>query len=399
MRIMLPPPPSCPDCGSDPVYHTQQYVLLLLNRVAFPAFLSATKLYNAFFGTTRGSMNLVRLYIFLERIGLGEFKDEWDDQTLLLSQVLWQEARTRGISMREFRLLGLPRNTFIATFPDGRRIDFEGMPYPSHRKQAAWWMDIKPILTKKLRRFGVPVAKGSAVYTQRGARRLYPTLKTPIVVKPYEGSASRHTTMHIQDEEALMQAFNVAKQVAPFVMIEEELLGSVYRPTIIGGKLVATLRRDRPHVVGDGVHTLIELVEEANTHPSRQGPYFSHLKFTPDTHQELERQGIKPTDIIALGQRVELHQKINWSLGGTTAYVTDDVHIDNKLLFEEIARILHAPVVGIDFIIEDISKSWREQEKCGVIECNSMPYFDNHHLPFTGQPRNVASAVWELVED
>jgi cyanophycin synthetase len=52
-------------------------------------------------------------------------------------------------------------------------------------------------------------------------------------------------------------------------------------------------------------------------------------------------------------------------------------------------------LVGIDFIIEDISKSWKEQARCGVIECNSRPFFDNHHLPFNGKPRNVAGAIWD----
>jgi cyanophycin synthetase len=94
---------------------------------------------------------------------------------------------------------------------------------------------------------------------------------------------------------------------------------------------------------------------------------------------------------------VNLHQKINWGLGGTTADVTEEVHPENATLFEKIATTLDAPIVGIDFIIEDISRPWFDQEKCGVIECNSMPYFDNHHVPFEGQPRNVAGPIWDLV--
>ncbi len=58
--------------------------------------------------------------------------------------------------------------------------------------------------------------------------------------------------------------------------------------------------------------------------------------------------------------------------------------------------MLKAPIVGIDFIIEDISKPWQEQAKCGVIECNGRPFFDNHHLPFEGKPRNVAGAIWDF---
>ena len=93
---------------------------------------------------------------------------------------------------------------------------------------------------------------------------------------------------------------------------------------------------------------------------------------------------------------VTLHQKINWSLGGTTADVTEEIHSDNIKLFEDVARVLQTPTVGIDFIINDISTSWKDAKRCGILECNSMLFFDNHHLPFEGKPRNVASAIWDM---
>ena len=108
--------------------------------------------------------------------------------------------------------------------------------------------------------------------------------------------------------------------------------------------------------------------------------------------------GHTPKDILQKGKRVTFHQKVNWSVGGTTADVTDEVHPDNTALFERTASVLNAPIVGIDFIIEHIDRSWKEQKKCGILECNSMPFFDNHHLPFEGKPRNVASAIWDMVE-
>jgi len=95
---------------------------------------------------------------------------------------------------------------------------------------------------------------------------------------------------------------------------------------------------------------------------------------------------------------VTLNQKINWSVGGTTCDVTDDTHPDNIALFEEVARVLKAPIVGLDFIIGDMGRSWKEQERCGILECNSMPFFDNHHLPFEGKPRNVAALIWDMNE-
>ncbi|HWB34246.1 MAG TPA: hypothetical protein VG753_02940, partial [Candidatus Paceibacterota bacterium] len=330
---------------------------------------------------------------------LGEFVDAPDDHTLLLDQVLWEEARARGILMREFRLLGLPSASFVATFPSGRTIGFESIPFPPSMAEAAWWIDDKSVMKKKFEALGIPVARGAAAYTKAGALKIFETIDHPVIAKPAHGSGSRHTTTHIKTPEELLRAFAIAKQISPAVVIEEELMGAVYRPTLVNGALVATIRRDQPQVVGDGTHTIAELIEQENEHPKRQGPYFSKIVITPAHWQELERQNVTLESVPKAGEVVKLHQKINWSVGGTTTDVTDDVHPDNKALFEEIAKVLHAPIVGIDFIIQDISKSWKEQQKCGVIECNGRPFFDNHHLPFYGEPRNVAGFIWDLNEN
>ncbi|MBX4192474.1 hypothetical protein KW798_03240 [Candidatus Parcubacteria bacterium] len=325
---------------------------------------------------------------YLEQWGLGEYRHQPDERVELFGHVLWQEAKARGINFREFRVLGVPTHTFVAEFPNGQRLSFDNIPTLRHMQQCVWWTDNKAVMKKKFKALGIPVPRGKAVFSLQSAKKLFQALQKPVVVKPFEGSASRHTTLHVMTEEELIQAFKSAKQVAPFVMVEEEIPGSVYRPTLVDGKLVATIRRDPAHVVGDDTHTVQELVLEANKHPKRQGPYFSHIK-VEDT--------ALASSIPPKGQKVYLHHKINWSLGGTTTDVTDEVHPENQKLFEYIVQVLHAHIVGIDIIMEDISLPWQKQ-RCGVIECNGRPFFDNHHLPFEGKPRNVAGVLWNKVQ-
>ena len=229
---------------------------------------------------------------------------------------------------------------------------------------------------------GIPEARGGGAMSWHGAQKIFETLEATDIVKPYEGSGSRHTTPHVMDEKGLKRAFDISQEIVPMSIIEEELRGAVYRPTVVGGKLAATIRRDVPQVLGDGAHTIAELIEEENKNPKRNGPYYQKIVMTEAHLKELARQGYTMQSVLPQGTTAYLHQKINWSVGGTTTDVTDEVHPDNIALFEKIAEVLHAPLVGIDFIIEDISKSWKEQKRCGVIECNSRPFFDNHHLPF-----------------
>ena len=399
MAPLLSKPEECDHCGSGPVPHRTTYLIVAVDGFFNPIFTPGV-ITRPLISKAHSLVLALSPHIFhtLVKIGWAQKIIEIDDNTQLLAQMLWNEARERGITVWEFRLFGLPRNIFVAEFPSGKNITYEGTPLPLHSVHQAWWIDDKAVLKKKFRQLGFPIPRGGAVFTKKGAIALFKNLEAPVIVKPRTGSGSRHTVLHITNEEELLRAFAIATQVSPAAMIEEELIGEVYRATVVDGRLAATLRRDPPYVVGDGVSTIQELVNEANKHPARSGPYFSKIKINDSAMSELRWHRHTLKDILPKGKRVAFHQKINWSVGGTTADVTDEVHPDNVALFENVAAALKAPIVGIDFIIGDITRSWKEQERCGIIECNSMPFFDNHHLPFEGKPRNVAGAIWDMME-
>jgi len=402
MKLTSPVPAPCSDCGDDAIFHGLTYYSILIDEF-FASLFGPEKVGVAKKPGKIGLMidsfgrwftpHMLDLFI---ATGLASSLIEPDDDTQLLALMIWQEAKKRGITVEEFRLLGLPRNMFLATYPNGRRFAFEGIPLPPADVARVHWMDNKAILKKEFTKLGLPVARGGSARTLYGAKKIFKDLTPPIIVKPYSGSGSRHTVLHITSEEELVKAFRIASRVAPRSVVEEELVGAVYRATVVDGKLVAALRRDQPYVVGDGTSTVTELVQKENEHPKRQGPYFHHIQLNETADQELAWQGYTRDTVLPEGKRAVLHQKINWSVGGTTCDVTDNVHEDNRLLFEETCRVLGATIVGIDFIIEDLSRSWKEQERCGILECNSMPFFDNHHLPFEGEPRDVAAAIWDM---
>ncbi len=397
--MAIPAAPACKECGSDPVHHRLTYITVALDETLRPLFAPGP----LFRYLARGVYALERkfspmmLEFFVAR-GWAQKISAPDEGTMLLAKMLWEEAGERGIVVHEIRLGGLARNLFLAQYPDGRTIAYEGIPLPPEGLAQEPWMDNKAEMKKRFKKLGIPVAKGSAAFTEGGARRIYAKLTAPVIVKPYSGSASRHTNLHIKSDLKLLRAFHSAKQVAPFALVEEELIGPVFRATVVAGRFAAALRRDPPHVVGDGVHTIEQLIEEANKNPARGGPYFSKMQITAEALHELKWQELAPESVPEKGRRVTLHQKVNWSVGGTTTDVTDEVHPDNVALFEQVAKVLKAPIVGMDVIIGDMARSWKEQERCGIIECNSMPFFDNHHLPFEGKPRNIAALIWDMVE-
>lgn len=391
-------PMMCADCGGEAIPHRLTYITVAIDETLRPM-LAPSALTHFFLRGLYALESRITPFLMklMRKVGLARFEQAPDERTMLVAKVLWEEANVRGIQVHEVRLFGLPRNMFIAKLTNGARLCYEGIPMPAHSARQAWWLDNKGEMKKRFTKVGIPVPKGKAVFTEKGAFDAFYELSAPVIVKPYSGSGSRHTTLHIRDEETLFRAFKSAKRVAPLAVVEEELVGAVYRATVIDGVCQGVLRRDPPHVIATGAHNIRQLVAKANEHPARGGPYFSKIMLNSEALAELAWQRLSPIDMPEEGTRVLLHQKINWSVGGTTTDVTDVTHPENMALFERVAEVLQAPVVGIDFIISDITSPWQEQERCGVIECNSMPFFDNHHLPFEGEPRNVAGAVWDMV--
>src|SRR4029077_14616037 len=100
-----------------------------------------------------------------------------------------------------------------------------------------------------------------------------------------------HTYVGIADIASLRHAFLKAKEVSPYPVVEEELPGFVFRITLIGGAVVGVMRREPPHVVGDGTgaegsggkHTIRELIAAENKNPLRHGPIFHELHLDHDT--------------------------------------------------------------------------------------------------------------------
>jgi D-alanine-D-alanine ligase-like ATP-grasp enzyme len=392
-------PPPCEECGMGAIHHDLEHFSLRVD--------SAVKVISAPFEMiSRPFMPLMdhltdlmapTLASFLVVTGLAVRLENPDEHSCETTQALWAEAKRRNIEMYEIRILGLPRKQFVARH-GAITYAFQGIPRPVRHQKSISWIDDKSEMKKRFLAEGFPVAPGGNARTEKEAVALFHSLRKPVIVKPQEGSGGRHTTVNIETEEALRTAYKNACMVAPAAIVEEQLRGPVFRATLVDKKLAGVLQRDPPHVTGDGHSTIRELVDIENTNPLRRGPVFAVINIESSTaKRELARQHLTPESILAAGEKAYFHFKVNWGVGGTSHDVTAETHPDNVRLFEDIGAYLGDDLVGIDFMIDDITKSWRESERCGVIECNSLPLIGNHHFPFRGPVQNVAGAIWTMV--
>jgi D-alanine-D-alanine ligase-like ATP-grasp enzyme len=311
--------------------------------------------------------------------------------------VLWSEAIKRGIDMYEFRLFNIGHDIFVSRYKGKMRF-FDVLPRPKdYNPQGLEWMDNKNEMKKHFRKEGIKVADGDIASSLSEGLKIFRRLQKPVITKPNLGSRSRHTTTHISTEAEFTKAFKCAEMLSPWVMIEEELSGFVFRGTLIDKKLVAVLRREPAYVIGDGVHNIKDLIDIENKNPLRSGPIYHKLELGSEAQKELAHWNRKEIDIPKKDEVVTLGQKTSRAVGGGITDMTDRVHPDNKAMLEKIAEVLDDPLIGVDFIMDDVSVSWRDQPRCGVIECNSAPFIDLHHYPLVGKAYNVAAKLWDII--
>ena len=248
---------------------------------------------------------------------------------------------------------------------------------------------------------GLPVPKSTAVSTLADGLVAAHRIGFPVVVKPLDGNHGRGVGLNLTDDDALSAAFAVAQSESRGgqVIVESFLQGSDYRFLVVGGRMVAVAERVPAHVVGDGVHTIAELVATTNADPRRGVGHEKVLtRITVDEAAEnlVRTQGFALTDVVPRGVTVKLTLTANMSTGGFSIDRTMETHPDNIEIAEEAARIVGLDVAGIDFMAVDITNPVREAGG-GIVEVNAAPGFRMHTHPTIGEPQYVAKPVIDLL--
>jgi cyanophycin synthetase len=252
-------------------------------------------------------------------------------------------------------------------------------------------------LTKRLlAAAGVPVPRGRPVAGVDEGWAVALELGLPVVVKPRDGNQGKGVTVNIVAREHFEIAYRVAAEIGQ-VMVEQFLPGHDFRLLVVGDRLVAAARRDPPHVTGDGVHTVRELVDQINADPRRGDGHataLTRIRLDEIALARLGVQGLGPDDVPGKGRRVVLRNNANLSTGGTATDVTDDVHPDVAARAVSAARTIGLEVCGVDIVCEHVDRPL-EGQRGGVVEVNAAPGLRMHLAPSYGKPRAVGEAIVE----
>ncbi len=245
----------------------------------------------------------------------------------------------------------------------------------------------------------IPVPYGKLVYTEVSAVMAANQLGMPVVVKPFDGNQGKGVHLNLMCEQDIKNAFQVASEYSAGIIVERYITGNDYRVLVIGGEVKAVAQRLPAMVVGDGKHTIKELIEIINLAPERGKSHekaLTKIKLDTIEFSVLQKKGIDENYIPVSGEVITLRENGNISTGGTAIDCTDVIHPDNADIAIRAAEAIGIDIAGIDMVADDISKSILETNGA-VIEVNSAPGIRMHLYPSQGQPRNVAKDILDLL--
>jgi cyanophycin synthetase len=246
---------------------------------------------------------------------------------------------------------------------------------------ATGWAKNKHQTHALLHMAGLPVPEQAVVATLEAAIAAAQRIGYPVVLKPANLEQGTGVEAGLRNEAELRVAHIRSSRYASTLLLEKHVPGDDYRVNVMQGEMVGVAHRTPARVVGDGARSVADLVAAVNRARRASGEAASLLKPIELDEEALEllaREGLDVQSVLASGRELRLRRTANLSRGGSTADVTHLIHPDNAALCVQAAALLRLDIAGLDLLITDISRSWREVGGA-FCEVNAQPQTGGAH--------------------
>jgi len=226
----------------------------------------------------------------------------------------WPEARDQFIRFAQRRALGPSTHSLV------RAAEARGIPWLRLNDQSLvqlghgkYQQRIQATVTERtphisvelasdkeetnkiLAGLGLPVPKQELVQSETQAVRAAQRIGFPVVTKPYNGNHGRGISIRLGSDAEVAHGFTVAREHSRSVIVETFLEGDDHRLLVVNGELVAATRRTPGHVIGDGAHTVTQLIEILNQDPRRgvgHEKVLTRLELDAQAQKMLQKAGL-----------------------------------------------------------------------------------------------------------
>lgn len=234
---------------------------------------------------------------------------------------------------------------------------------------------------------GLPILKGELISGNNlinGSWKL-PKLSYPIVAKPSVNvSNGLDVLCNIRDEETLIKYLNENSKKYSYINIEKFEADLVtYRVLVFYDKVIGVTRLDPASIIGDGLHSIHELIKIENKKRVKLIPALPDIKIDEECYARLKEMNLTLDDTPKINEKIILSYTCHTERGGTDISLGKSICPQNAKLLCHAAKVLGLNLVGFDILCEDIQRPI-EKSRGFIIEANSNPDITYHESPSKG---------------
>ena len=207
-----------------------------------------------------------------------------------------------------------------------------------------------------------------------------------LVVKPVDGEQGQGVAVDLRTPLDVQDAIERASTFDSRVLLESFHPGFDLRILVIGFAVVAAAIRRPAEVIGDGQHSIGELIDAQSRRRQAATEGESRIPKDAETLRTLHSAGVDYDSVLPAGQRLPVRKTANLHTGGSLEDVTDILHPVLADAAVKAARALDIPVVGLDLLVPAA-----DQPEYVFIEANERAGLANH------QPQPTAERFIDLL--
>ena len=219
----------------------------------------------------------------------------------------------------------------------------------------------------------VNVSRGFVVTSRQEAKAIYPLLKDKAVVIKNAVAPSDKTTrlfrMPPTEHELLAVVEQQLKQTAA-VLIEQVVVGSVYRALVVNDEIISLVERIPANVVGDGRLTLKDLISRKN---ARARAEFEMIELGEVEKATLKSQGLTLESVIPRGIQVLLRYDATYNTGSQAYEVLDEIDQSYLTELKRQMDLLQLHDGSLDVVIPNIYQPYSEPTHLTFLNAHAYP--------------------------
>lgn len=292
-----------------------------------------------------------------------------DDRLNPYAKIIVDEARRRGIAVDVIDAEG----GFFRLSYGGRNIQCRESLSEFTTSVAMSICDDKAVTRRVVEAAGVRTP--NQISADAGSDEIAAFAKSHgrVVVKPARGEQGRGISVGLSDPVEIEKAIEIAKSVSDSVLIEECIEGQDLRVIVINYRLVAAAVRRPATIIGDGQHTIRDLIERQSRRRAAATGGESRIPLDSETERTVVQAGHDFETVLTAGTELEVRKTANLHTGGTLHDVTGVLHRQLADAAIAAARAINIPVTGIDLMINAPT-----EPGYAFIEANERPGLANH---------------------